>query len=212
MTSSVSQTAIVLIDVYNDFIHPEGKLYPLLKQSIQATKTTDHMKDLVDTARKHKIPIYYTLHKNWAEGNYAGWERMNTSMKRIDKGKVFEEGSWGAEIYKGLEPDVLGNKDVIASKHWNSSGFANTDLDYLLRQRGITNLIMTGMVANTCLESTARYGRELGYNVTILTDGTAGFTTAAKEAAETHVWPLIVDQVMTTDEWIESLGGEASKL
>lgn len=41
------------------------------------------------------------------------------------------------------------------------SGFANTDLDYQLHQREITHLIMAGMVATTCLESTARYAREL---------------------------------------------------
>ena len=41
------------------------------------------------------------------------------------------------------------------------SGFANTDLDYQLRQREITHLIMAGMIANTCLESTARYAREI---------------------------------------------------
>jgi nicotinamidase-related amidase len=48
------------------------------------------------------------------------------------------------------------------------SGFANTDLDYLLHQRSITHLVLAGMVANTCLESTARYARELGYYVTLL--------------------------------------------
>lgn len=41
------------------------------------------------------------------------------------------------------------------------SGFVNTDLNYQLRQRGITHLVMAGMVANTCLESTARDAREL---------------------------------------------------
>lgn len=42
-----------------------------------------------------------------------------------------------------------------------NSGFANTDLDYQLHQREITHLVMAGMIANTCLESTARYAREL---------------------------------------------------
>ena len=42
-----------------------------------------------------------------------------------------------------------------------NSSFQNTDLDYQLRQRDITNLVMGGMVANTCLESTARYAYEM---------------------------------------------------
>lgn len=41
------------------------------------------------------------------------------------------------------------------------SSFANTDLDYHLRQRDITHVVVAGMVANTCLESTARYAVEM---------------------------------------------------
>ncbi|KAK7408672.1 hypothetical protein QQX98_009140 [Neonectria punicea] len=64
---------------------------------------------------------------------------------------------------------------------------------------------MTGLVANTCLESTARYARELGYHVTLLTDGTAGFTIPAKDAAVNLIWPLITDRVMTVGEWVSTV-------
>ncbi|KAH6967960.1 Isochorismatase-like protein [Ilyonectria sp. MPI-CAGE-AT-0026] len=204
-TISTPKTAIVLIDPYNDFIHPEGKLYGSVSESLTATNTVANLKKLVKAAREAHIPIYYALHKTWKEGNYMDWLHMNSSTTRLGQNKVFEEGTWGAEILEGLEPDVLNNGDVIVSKHWNSSSFANTDLDYQLHQREITHLVMAGMVANTCLESTARYGRELGYHVTLLTDGTAGFTTAAKDAAVDHVWPLIVEKVTTVGEWISTL-------
>lgn len=51
--------------------------------------------------------------------------------------------------------------DGIADVATHSSSFANTDLEYQLKQRGIKHLVMAGLVANTCLESTARYGYEL---------------------------------------------------
>ncbi|KAH7085208.1 Isochorismatase-like protein [Paraphoma chrysanthemicola] len=165
--SSRPNKAIVLVDVYNEFLHPSGKIYPIVSESLTETNTVSHLTELVDAARRARLPIYYALHQTWKEGNYDGWQHMNTTTSGIAGTRAIEEGSWGAEIFQGLEPDILGNRDVVVSKHWNSSGFANTDLDYQLHQREITHLVLAGMIANTCLESTARYARELGYHVTL---------------------------------------------
>lgn len=208
MSPTTPKTAIVLVDVYNEFLHPSGKIYPAIAESIQTTDSVTHIQTLISTARAAHLPIYYALHQTYKPGNYDGWQHMNATTNSIKAGKVIEDGSWGAELYEGMEPDVLGNGDVVVSKHWNSryvcdwplpssppffflflllvwlcvglgrgdmcanvalnSGFANTDLDYQLHQREITHLVLGGMVANTCLESTARYARELGYHVTLL--------------------------------------------
>jgi len=44
----------------------------------------------------------------------------------------------------------------VVLEHWSQSGFANTDLDAQLNQRGIEKIILVGLIANTCIESTAR--------------------------------------------------------
>ncbi|KAK1456967.1 hypothetical protein CCUS01_09847 [Colletotrichum cuscutae] len=88
-------------------------------------------------------------------------------------------------------------------------GFANTDLNYQLRQRGVTHLVMAGMIANTCLESTARDARELGFHVTLLSDATAGFSTEAKDAATNLIWPLIVENVTTVGDWVRESESKA---
>lgn len=119
-SSTPPKTAVVLVDVYNDFIHPNGKIYPLLKESLQATDTVSHLKEVVAAARESSILIYYALHQPWKEGNYDGWQHMNATTSSISKSKSIEEGSWGAELFDGLAPDVLGNKDVVVGKHWNS--------------------------------------------------------------------------------------------
>ena len=59
---------------------------------------------------------------------------------------------------------------------WGQSGFANTDLDAQLKQRGLEKLILVGLVANTCVESTARFCMELGCHVTLIKDATAAFS------------------------------------
>jgi ureidoacrylate peracid hydrolase len=56
----------------------------------------------------------------------------------------------------------------VALEHWCSSGFANTDLDLQLKKHGVHQLIVMGLIANNCVESTVRYGAELGYEVTMV--------------------------------------------
>jgi nicotinamidase-related amidase len=125
MASSISsapfgKTAVVLTDVYNEFLHPKGKLNGFVSESMATTNTLVHLHDVVKTARKLGIPIYYSLHQAWKQGKYEGWRHMNPTTTGLNESKAIEEGSWGAEIYPGLEPDILGNKDVVVSKHWNS--------------------------------------------------------------------------------------------
>ncbi|KAF4339832.1 isochorismatase hydrolase [Fusarium beomiforme] len=189
-----AKTALLVIDPLNDFMHPEGKLYPALRESIEATNTVPNLKKLVDAARSFKVPVYYGLHQPYHEGVFDGWKHIKASHKAIRDNQVFARGTWGAEIHKGFEPD-MSNGDVVASRHWNSSSFSNTDLDYQLRQREITHVVLAGLVTNTCIESTARHATEL-------TDATAGFSQKLKVAATDLVWPTIVDEVISVDDWI----------
>jgi len=196
-----TRQALVLIDPINEFLHAEGKLHPLLKESLETTNTVDNLRHLVEGTRAAKIPIYYGLHQINKEGAYDGWLHMRVNhIRNRDKG-VFV--GWGAEIIEGLEPKV-GNGDVVVSRHWNANSFKNTDLDYQLRQREITHLIMAGMVANTCLEATAGEATELGYKVTLLSDCTAGFSNKLKEAGAL-VWPTLFEEVTTSKQCLASL-------
>jgi nicotinamidase-related amidase len=69
---------------------------------------------------------------------------------------------------------VVPEADVV--EHCCSSGFANTDLDLQLEKHGIHKLIIIGLRANTCVESTVRFAAELGYEVTMVRDATASFS------------------------------------
>ena len=114
-----NETAVLLIDPYNDFLHPKGKLNPGVAESLSTTGTVDHLKELVAAARKHHLPIFYGLHQQIDAHSFEGWQSMNRSLTRIKQMMAFEKGSWGAEIYEGLDP-VSSNGDVVVSKHWNS--------------------------------------------------------------------------------------------
>lgn len=73
---AVANTAVVLIDVYNDFLHPDGKLYSLLSTTLAEHDTIAHLREVVACARKHHIPIYYGLHQQWTPDFFDGWNHM----------------------------------------------------------------------------------------------------------------------------------------
>jgi hypothetical protein len=114
-----AKTAIIITDPYNDFLHPKGKLYGMLAESLAEKDTHKHLKELVDAARAHHIPIYYGLHQQHKPGFLVGWKHATKLQESQAQSTVFAEGSWGVEIYEGLEPQVS-NGDVIVSKHWSS--------------------------------------------------------------------------------------------
>ena len=95
--------------------------------------------------------------------------------------------------------------DLIAHEHWAQSGFANTDLDLLLKQKGITHVIVVGLLANTCIESTARFAMELGYHVTLVRDATAALSHEMMHAAHELNGPTFAHAIMTTAEVIAAL-------
>ena len=106
-------------------------------------------------------------------------------------------GTWRGEIRTEFRP-LPG--DVVAQEHWCSSGFANTDLDQQLTAHGIHRLIMIGLLANTCLEATARFAAEFGYDVTVVKD-------EAMHAALDINLPNYANAIVTTSEVIEAISG-----
>jgi nicotinamidase-related amidase len=114
-----TDTGILLIDPYNDFLHKNGKLNPRIAESLEKTNTIAHIHQLIKAARSRKIPIFYCLHQQTTPHIYKDWQIMTDSQKAIKGKMAFEEGSWGAQFFEGMEPDFDAG-DVVVSKHWNS--------------------------------------------------------------------------------------------
>jgi ureidoacrylate peracid hydrolase len=90
--------------------------------------------------------------------------------------------------------------EIVASEHWCSSGFANTDLDLRLKKHGIQKLIAIGLIAHTCVEATVRCAAELGYDVTVVKDATADYSDEEMHAALDVNLPNYASAIVTTDE------------
>jgi ureidoacrylate peracid hydrolase len=116
--------------------------------------------------------------------------------------KTFEYGTWGGEIRREFAPHP---GDIVASEHWCSSGFANTDLDLLLKRHGIQRIIVVGLIAHTCVESTVRFAVELGYEVTMVRDATADYSDEQMHAALDVNIPRYASAIVTTREAVEAM-------
>src|ERR1700735_5184945 len=165
-------TGLVVIDPYNDFISEGGKIWDRIKGVAEGNQCVPHMQQLLEAARKTGIRVFYAMHRRYRPGDYETWKYVAPIQKAAWSRKSFEYGTWGGEIRAGFEPQT---GDVVAAEHWCSSGFANTDLDLQLKKHGIHKLIVIGLRANTCIDSTVRFAVELGYDVTLVKDAIASY-------------------------------------
>jgi nicotinamidase-related amidase len=195
-------TALLLIDPYNDFISEGGKVWPRIKAVAEGNQCVPHMLQVLNAARKAGIRVFYALHHRYRPGDYETWKYLAPIQKAGWSSKVFEYGTWGGEIRSEFTPQP---GDIVAQEHWCSSGFANTDLDLQLKKHGIHELIVMGLIAHTCVESTVRYAAELGYEVTVVKDATTSYSDEHMHAALDINMPNYASAIVTTNEVVESM-------
>ena len=199
---AANRTGLLLVDPYNDLLSDGGKLWPQAKAVAEAVDLLRHLRALVEAARSRGVVVFYVPHRRWREGDYDGWRHPGPSQTLTDRESIFAEGMWGGDWHSELVPQP---GDVVIQQHWGQNGFANTDLDFQLKQRGIEKIIVVGMVANTCVEATARCGAELGYHVTLVRDATAAFSPEAMHATLEINGPTFAHAILTTDAVIAAL-------
>jgi nicotinamidase-related amidase len=202
MSYDKDTTALLVIDPYNDFISPGGKLWDRLKGVAEANDCVPHMEEVLTSARTAGLRVFYALHHRYRPGDYEDWTHIAPIQRAAWRSKVWEDGTWGGEIRSEFAPQP---RDVVAHEHWCSSGFANTDLDQQLKVHGIQHLIVIGLIANTCVEATVRFAVELGYEVTVVRDATASSSEEEMHAALEVNLPNYASALVTTSEVVESL-------
>lgn len=160
------------------------------------------MIEVLNTARAADVRIFYALHHRYRPGDYETWKYISPIQKTAWTRRTFEFGTWVGEIRSEL---ALRPGEIVALEHWCSSGFANTDLDLRLKRHGVHQLIVTGLLANTCVESTVRFAVELGYEVAMVKDATASLSEEEMHAALVVNIPRYASAMVTTEEIVSSL-------
>jgi nicotinamidase-related amidase len=209
LTFDKETTALLVIDPYNDFISEGGKIWGRIKVVAEANNCVPHMLQILNAARKAELRVFYALHRRYRPGDYETWKYIVPIQKQSWSRKSFAYGTWGGEIRGGFEPQA---GEIVAQEHWCSSGFANTDLDLLLKKHGIHKLIVMGLIAHTCVESTVRFAAELGYEVTLVRDATADYSDEHMHAALVTNLPNYASAIVTTEEVLETLSPQVGQM
>jgi ureidoacrylate peracid hydrolase len=184
-------------DPHNDFISEGGKIWPRIKAVAEANSCVPHMLQVLNAAREARLHVFYAMHHRYRPGDYETRKYIAPIQKAAWRNKSFEYGTWGGEIRAEFVPRP---GEIVASEHWCSSGFANTDLDLQLKKHGIHQLIVIGLIAHTCIEATVRYAAELDYDVTVVKDATADYSDETMHAALDINIPNYASAIASTEE------------
>ncbi|MHB9855962.1 isochorismatase family cysteine hydrolase [Streptomyces sp. Tue6028] len=203
-TYDPDHTAVLLVDPFNDFLSEGGTIWPRLEPVAEEVGLLAHLRSVVASARGTGIRVLFVPHRRWEPGDYETWDHPNPTQLGIMERHSFARGTWGGEFHADFQPQP---GDVVVQEHWAQSGFANTDLDFQLKQHGITHVVIVGLLANTCIESTGRFAMELGYHVTLVRDATAAFLPAMMHAAHELNGPTYAHAITTTDELTTAFEG-----
>ncbi|MER6817497.1 isochorismatase family cysteine hydrolase [Spirillospora sp. NPDC000708] len=194
-----TRTGLLLVDPYNDFLSEGGKLWPRLKEVAEEVHALDHLRTIVNTARRVGVQIFFVPHHRWEPDDYEDWKYPTPTQVASGRLQTFAKDTWGGAFHDDFQAQP---GDVVIKEHWAQNGFANTDLDHQLRQRGIDHVVTVGMLANTCIESTSRTATELGYHTTLVRDATAALSREAMHAAHEINGPTFAHAIVTTDELV----------
>ena len=124
-------------------------------------------------------------------------------LKGVVDGNAFVKGSWGAAIVDDLAP---AEGDIVVEGKRGLDTFASTNLDFILRSKGITTIALGGFLTNCCVESTMRSGYENGYRVITLSDCVAATSPEEHDNALKYDFPMFSEPMNSTD-FITELGG-----
>lgn len=155
--------ALVIVDMQNDFVSPKGKLFVP-----EARKTIPNILKLISKARKAKSPIFFT----------QDWHRLDDPEFSLWPLHAVADTP-GAKVAARIKP--LREDYYVRKKTYDA--FFGTDLDLILRQKGIRNLVIAGTVANICVLHTAGSACLHGYEVVVPQDAISSLTPFDQAAA-----------------------------
>ncbi len=188
-------TALLIVDDNNDFFHEDGKLYGALSDFFERHQTLENLDSLIAEMRAAGVTIIRA-----PMSFEPGYPEMGTApygiFEVVKNAGSFEKGSWGAAPSKlGGESD----SDVVIEGKCSLDTFETTALDEELKARGITTLVVAGVLSNLCISSTMRTAYDNGYRVVPITDACAALTEEHHADTVRNDFPLI-SQPMSKDE------------
>lgn len=200
LTIDPSKTAFFLLHWQNELVSPKGKMAGDLPKLIAAAHNIEHTQDALRASRENGVFVIY-VNIRFRPGYPEFPINIGGIAGHVKEAKAFLKGSWGDEPIDQLKP--LENETIIFNS--SSNAFCYTDLELILRNRGITNLVLTGMCTNWVVESTARDSLNRCYSCYILEDCCNSWNRAMHDWAINNILPSFAT-ISNSKAYIEALG------
>lgn len=191
------RTALVNVDMQNCFVH--GSPF----SAHEGLAVEDQINRLAAACRLAGILVIHASHVLRQDGSNVG---VLGEIAPVVKQGIISKGSESAALHKGL---VVDPQDILLEKP-RFGAFHGTDLELILRSRGIDTIIVSGIATNVCCETTAREAVARDFRVFFLSDGTATFDigdvpASALQKATCATLGLLFAQVLTVDDMIDKI-------
>ena len=178
LTFRLSQTALIVVDMQNAYASKDGYLDKAGFDISGTQQVITNTAEAIAAARKAGLMIVF-FQNGWdpeyVEAGGPGspnWYKSNAlkTMRKNPKimGTLLAKGTWDYALVDQLTPQ---EGDIVIAKT-RYSGFCDTNLNSLLRSRGINTIVLTGIATNVCVESTLRDAFFLEYFGVVLADAT----------------------------------------
>ncbi len=187
-------TAVVLIEFQNEFTSKGGVLHPAVEKVMTETNMLANTVKLIAWARAHGISIMHAP-ITFAPGYTELTKHPYGILKGVVDGKAFVKGSWGAAIVEDVAPK---DGDIVIEGKRGLDTFASTNLDFILRSKGIKTVVLGGFLTNCCVESTMRTAYEHGFDVITLTDCVAATSSEEHANALKYDFPMFSTPMPST--------------
>lgn len=182
----LSRTALMIIDMQNDFCSPGGFGEKLGNDITRTKKIIPVIREILETCRERRMLIIHTREghlPDLSDCPKSKWKRSKLQGAGIGDqgpmGRLLVRGEKGHAIVPELTP--LENEWVIDKP--GKGAFFRTNLHERLQDAGIESLILTGVTTHVCVHTTLREANDRGYECLVLEDATAAFDLADHEAA-----------------------------
>jgi len=199
-TVEPQRMALINVDMQNCFVHGSPIAAP------DGLELLVRINQLAAVCRAAGIPVIHTSHVLRPDGSNMG---MLAEIGPVKEG-IINKGSASAALHKEL---VVDPRDILLEKP-RFGAFYGTDLDMILRTRGIDTVIIAGIATNVCCETTAREAMVRDFRVFFLSDGTTTFGMGDASGAELQKATLatlgmVFAHILTLDEMIKKIQNAA---
>jgi nicotinamidase-related amidase len=187
--------------------------------SVEANGTVGNIDRLFAASKAAGIPVfvsphyYYPTDHEWEFGGAV--ETMMHAINMFDRtGALVTDGfdGSGADWLEQYKPYIEDGKTIVASPH-KVYGPETNDLVLQLRKRGITRVVLAGMSANLCTESHLREFLEQGFEVAVVTDGTAAAQVPGLDGYQAALtnFRFLASSLLTTEEFVLEVEGAGAR-